>query len=121
MDVKLNDDAMRQIISKAILDSLTPERREEIIATAVANLLSEKTNPNSYNSKTKLQGAFDYAVQNIAQSVAIKELSEDGALRDKMQKLMLDAWEKMTTGDAYSALVEKVANAMSKGISGDRY
>lgn len=121
MDVKLNDDTMKTIISKAILDSLTPERREEIISAAVRNLLTERANPNSYNSKNNLQEAFDIAVREIARSVAMHELSKDGALHDKMRQLMLDAWEKMVAGDAYSKLTDNVAGALAKGITGDRY
>lgn len=33
---------------------------------------------------------------------------------------MLDAWEKLTMGDAYEKFVQNVADGMRKAIGGDR-
>ena len=62
MDVRLDDDAMKQIIQKSILESLTPERREAIIGQAVTNLLKTDTG-NSYDRRSQLQRIFDDAAK----------------------------------------------------------
>jgi hypothetical protein len=122
MDVRLDDDAMKGIIMKAVLDSLTPERRETLIGEAVKQLLEKGRDTRTYaDNRSNLQKAFDEAVYTVTAQVAREELSKEETLKTKVRTLMLDAWEKLTTGDAYEKLVQAVADGMRKAIGGDRY
>lgn len=120
MEVRLDDDAMKGIITKSIVDSLTPERREALICEAVKQLLRADSG-NTYDSRSNLQKAFDEAVYRVTSDVAREQLVSDDTLKPKVRQLLLDAWEKLAAGDAYEKLVEKVADGMRKAISGDRY
>lgn len=118
----LTDDTLNAIITKSILDTLTEEKRNALISAAIANLLSEKTAGSSYDRKTQFQAAFDGAVRTIAERVACEKLREDETVKGQLEKLFVDAWKKLTDDEnEYENLVQKVANAMGKGIAGDRY
>jgi uncharacterized membrane protein YheB (UPF0754 family) len=120
MDFKLDDQALKSVLSKSIMDILTPEKREEIIGKAVERLLATKTS-DRYDAPTTLQAAFDAAVRDVAQTVAVEMLRQDAALRDKIKAMFYAAWEKQTTGENEANLVEKISNAIEKAFSNERY
>lgn len=119
MDVRIDDSAMQLLVQKAVLDSLTPEKREALITEAIKQLLT-RTN-DRYDSRSSLQKAFDQAVFVVAGEIAREELGKDAAIRATIKKLMTDAFERMSTGEAYETLVEKVRDAMVSALSKDRY
>lgn len=119
-DIKLNDEQLRTIIAKAVLDSLTPERREALISTAVKNLL-DKPISGRYDQKSNLQTAFDDATREVARKLATEMVSSDPIIKEKIKALFVDAWTKFTNDENYSKLVEKVSHALEKGLTGDRY
>lgn len=118
--MNIDDTAMKSVVAKAILDSLTPEVKATLITNAIASVISEKVS-TSYNAPTVLQYAFNQAVRNVAEQVARDMLADDQVLKEKLKTLMLEAWEKLAGGEAYTKLIENVSSAMAKGISGDRY
>jgi hypothetical protein len=120
MDVRLDDEAMKAIITKSIMDSLTPERREALIAEAIKGLLNAETG-SGYNRRTKLQEAFDWAVQTVARDVAMSELAKDEGIKTKIREMFMAGWEKATTGEAGEKMAEKIGYAIEKAITGDRY
>lgn len=120
MDVRLDDDAMKAIITKSILDSLTPERREALIAEAIKALLGAETG-SGYNRATRLQAAFNSAVEDVAREVARGELSKDEKIKSKIREMFLAAWEARTTGDNYDNLVDKIGQAIERAITNERY
>lgn len=122
MDVKLNDDAMTQIIQKAIIDSLTPERREEMLSAAVKSILSVPVNPGSYGEKRSiLQAAFDNAVQQVAYDYVRTELSGQTEFREKVKKLFEDVAAKLFEQDPeeYDSLIQRMARAISHNMTRD--
>ncbi len=122
MDVRLDDDAMRGIITKAIVDSLTPERREALIAAAIKELLEKDSSASRYgSSKTKLQSIFDMAALDVAREVARDVMSKDEAIKEKIRQLFYEGWTKATGPEGCDKLIENIANSIHKGIVGERY
>lgn len=120
MDVRLSDDNMKDIIAKAVLDSLTPESRSELITNAIKGLLKTPTG-SGYDKKSPLQEAFDWAVRNVAEEVAKEQIKGDPEIRATINKLITDSWTKLVDDENYSKLVDRVSSAIERGLTGDRY
>src|SRR5580765_2164836 len=118
--MNIDDEAMRSVVAKAILDNITPETKEKLITNAIKSLL-EKPSGSGYNAPSTIQDSFNRAVAQVAGTVATDMLKDDAALKEKIKTLMLDAWEKLTAGDKYAGLVQKISYSMEKAITGDRY
>lgn len=119
MDVKLSDDNMKDIIAKAVLDTLTPESRENLIASAIKGLLATPT--GGYDKKTPIQSAFDSAVREVAQQIAREQIIGDAKAKATITSLIAAAWEKLVVPENYSKLVDNVASSIERGLTGDRY
>jgi hypothetical protein len=120
MDVRLDDNNMKDIIAKAVLDTLTPEARAELLSNAVKSLLSIPTG-NSYDRKSPLQSAFDSAIREVAGQIAREQIVGNTEIKAKIEQMIADAWAKLVNDENYSNMVEKVAGAIERGITGDRY
>lgn len=120
MDVTLSDDNMKDIIAKAVLDTLTPESRADLIGNAVKGLLTTPIG-NSYDKKSPLQSAFDNAVREVAQQIAREQIVGNAEIKGTITKLIADAWEKLVVPENYSKLVDNVTSAIERGLTGDRY
>lgn len=118
--LNIDDENMKALIAKAIMDTLTVDAREKLIGEAIKNLLTSKRG-NSYDSRSELQVAFDSAVVSVAQQVAFQELTKDDALKDKVRALMVDAWERMAGGEKREILVGKIAEGMERALKGRDY
>jgi hypothetical protein len=74
--MKLDDPALEPIVAKAIIDSITPEAREALIANAVKDLLNRPSG-SGYNQPTNIQALFNAAVRQAAEKIAQEHLAED--------------------------------------------
>lgn len=121
MNVNFSDDQMNTIVAKAVLDSLTPERRDELIQSAVKGLLEKDPEPRGYGDKrSAFQRAFDSAVRQVAEKVAYEQLRDNEEVKASIAKMFADAWAKLSAGDAYDGLVSKIASAMAEGLTGSK-
>ena len=120
MDVKLNDENMKDIIAKAVLDSMTPESRSEMIQSAIKSLLVTPTG-NSYNKKSPLQDAFDDAVREVARQTAREQIVGSSEIATAITAMISEAWTKLMTDENRTKLVDRLVSALEKGLTGDRY
>lgn len=120
MNVNLSDDNMKDIIAKAVLDTLTPESRNDLIQNSIKSLLTTKPS-GGYGSVSPLQSAFNEAIATVARQVASEQLKANAEVKTALEKLITDAWGKLTHDDGYSLLVEKVVAAMTSALAPDRY
>lgn len=120
-DIRIDDGQLKDIIAKSILDTLTPEKREALIGAAVKSLLTESVG-SGYGSPTKIQSAFNDAVYRVAQEIAVEHCNQPET-RAKIQKVVADATARAfgLGGEDHEALVEKIANSIRRGITGERY
>ncbi len=120
MEMKLDDEALKSVMAKAIMDTLTPESRERLISDAVQRLLTTKVSDH-YDAPSKLQNAFDQAVQITAQQIAREIVGADDTIKAKIKEMFEKAWHNATVGDNANVIIDKVAQAISKAFSNDRY
>lgn len=89
--IDVTKDELRELVQKHILDSLSPEKRDQIMKEAVAYLLNEKAGKNPY-SPTTLQELLRDAVSWAARDI-LKELVQEGTpvhaqIRDAASKAL---------------------------------
>ena len=115
------DEHLKALVSKTILDALTPEKRDELMSDAIKNLL------NSDNAYNGLEGIFSRAVHEQAYALA-KEQLERPDVKARVNELVKTATEKalaMTGGYGddkdENILIGRIADAIQKAIVGDRY
>ncbi len=114
MDLKLNDDQLQSAVAGAIIGTLTPEVKQELLTTAVKSLLEPRKDPYNYGKKlnTPLQDAFENQVSLIAQSVVREFLNKDTDLRAKIAEMYKLAVDKVLAGDSIAKqnLVDRMAD-----------
>lgn len=119
MSINLNDADLKAVIAKAIIDQLTPERREALISEAIKQLLN--ASGDRYDHRSKLQQAFDVAVQEVARKTAQDLLTGNTVMTERIRTLMVSAFERVVSGEAGEKLVDKMANAMRQALTGERW
>jgi len=119
--MQIDNDTLKVALAKAVLDTMTAEKREEIITNAVASLLNTKSS-DRYDAPSVLQHEFNTAVRDLARKIATEELESNEEVKAAVRKLITDAWIKLTGPDNYSNIVGKIADAMAAGLAGrDRF
>lgn len=118
-DLTINTDAMKTVVAKAILDSLEPQQREQMITAAIEYLITEPERKDHYGRSEKmpspLQNAFNDAVARSARSVVEDVLGEpgvqariDAAIREAVAKAIADHGDlARSIGFAMGDVIEK--------------
>jgi hypothetical protein len=121
MGLTFSDETMQRIIASAIIGELTPEARKELLTKAVEGILSEKTS-DGYNAPTRIQAAFARAVDAVAVEIATDELRKPENMT-KLRGVVVAAVEQAigATADDYDSVVGKLAAAIRKAMTGDRW
>lgn len=123
MDLRVNDDAMKSLVAKAIVDSLTPEMREKLIADAVTQTLTKPHDNGGYysNKRSPLQQAFDMAVEQEARKYATEVIANDTAFKEQLRKLFEDVARKLFESNTRDGLVDNIASTITSALTKDRY
>lgn len=119
MKLELDDPQLKVLISEAIYASLTQEKKDSLIAAALANLMSPS---ESYgNSKvTVIQREFYEAVRCIARDLVTKELETNSEIKERINGMIKDAVVMMTETNREQT-VSKMSEAIYRGLTNDRY
>ena len=118
-EIERKDDELQRLITKAIVDALTPEKREKLITDAILRLIEPQD--RSQRGRSRLEQAFDVAIDRLCFEIASEHITKTPAVKDKIEQMFLEAWRKTTDGDEGKQVVSKIANAMSRAITGERY
>lgn len=123
MNLNLNDDALQALVSKAIVDTLTPEMRVNLITSAVKDTLQKAESSNGYNSdrRSPLQRAFDNACRVEAERFAREQLEKDPVFQEQLQGLFKDVAAKLFDEQNRDELVSAMADNIRKALTKDRY
>ena len=115
IDVKIPPEELNSILSKAILDSLSQETRDNLISGALRYLMAAPRDRYGSAGETPLQEAFNLALRQLAHKVAEEVLAEQGAaakLRESFTQFIeqipdIDSdWELQTA--IFRAILERV-------------
>ncbi|MEH1893171.1 MAG: hypothetical protein V7K92_28400 [Nostoc sp.] len=117
MDIKLNEDKLKTLVTEAIFAELTtPESREELIKQAIASLLIPRTQQGTYGSRETydpLQNAVDVAVSKAAQQILIEEVKNHPQLKEGIKNVVNKVIDSFLNNDA---VIEAVAENLGQLI-----
>ena len=121
MRLELDNDAMKGLVSEAIFQSFDEQKRDALVKSALEQLLQPaKDGYGNSKGKSPLQSAFEDALAMKAREVANLAVNERPEIVEAINLMVIDALKKFTE-DGREAMVEKMADAIRKGITGDRY
>jgi hypothetical protein len=120
VNIALDADMMSKLFQQAVLESLTPVKREEIIAQAIKKLFEPDN--SSYGRKTSpLEDIFQQASQAVARQVVAAEL-EKPENKAAIQAMVVEAFQKMITDTARrEKAVERMADALTAALVDKEY
>jgi hypothetical protein len=111
-NLNLPDDQMREIVSAAILQTVTAENRDTLITEAIANLLRPKE--ARYGPKTSLlQEAFDFAVNEKARQILTEMLDTDQKIKAQVSDIIAKAAEKAFNEERKEQMIDSMARAIA--------
>lgn len=121
MEITLDSDAIQVLLQKAVLEELTPEKREQLLSNAVTHLLSGKVYTH-HGSPTNLQEIFNFAVAKKAGELIEVELVKPEVL-EKFHSIVQESVTKVLApeGEARAKIVESMVSAIRRTLTGERW
>lgn len=113
-DLRVDDEAMKALIAKSIIDNLTPEYQEKLLSNAVTYLLTK--NPDGYSRRAPIQQAFDDAVVRVSEQYARDLLANDEAFQAKIKQLFADVSEKLFLADKREELISNICSLITHAL-----
>lgn len=109
VQIQLDGDALRDATMQAISGVLSPEVKAAMIESAIIAILKPST--SSWDQgRSPIEMAFQRAVDAVAQEEANRMVAEDEQLRERLQKLLRDAADRILS-IGVEKLVERMANS----------
>lgn len=122
-NIEIDSESIRAVVAKGLLDSLTTEAREVMVASAIEYLLTEQSDGygRTKEGSSPIHNAFRIAVGEVARDV-VRDLvhSEDlkgkitAAIEQKVLSILTElSWEADIIGSAVGDAVAKVLRGES--------
>lgn len=90
-EIKLDSDAVQNIVAKALLEELSEEARNSLIQQAITYLIAVPENTNHYRTrqeKSPLQAAFEKAAVEVADGY-VRELFNRNEFKSHVDRAVL--------------------------------
>lgn len=122
MDLRVDSADVQALVTKSLVDALSPEAREKLISNAIVQALTA-TEPDfrGRRPRSPLQQAFDEAVVTCANRYASEMLSNDPQFREQLEGLFADVSRRLFDKDNREALVDAMASTIRAALTKDRY
>lgn len=120
--IQVDDATMRDVVSAAILKTMTDDSRAMLVQNAVKSLLEPPLGTGHYDAdkRSRIQRLFDEVMYGYAREEIAKALKDDDAIRGKLRELVAKGLEKlMTDTESVDAFASGLAAVFRK--AGDRY
>lgn len=121
MDLKLDGEAMQALVAKTLVDSFTPEKRDELIQNAIKAILEapKRGETNFYGKKESVfQSAFENAAGIAANRIITGHLTNDADFSAKAKALIAEATEHAfnVEGGGREKMVKAISDAIVAGL-----
>lgn len=121
MEVKVDGEQLGTLIGAAVLSQITGENRDKILKEAIQDLLVTRSGGLYSQPSSKMQQAFNNAVENYARHFVEQHLQSDNELSKSLQSVITDAVVRVfMDSESREKLVNKIANAITESF-GPRY
>lgn len=121
MDVRLDAETMKLVVSKAIMEQFTPDVCTKLVEQSILNLLEKKPESKDYygrqDGRTAIMRLFDDAVEHAARGI-VRELIE-AEYTDRIKDVVRTACEKaFTDPDRMKKVADAMGTALERTLSG---
>lgn len=120
MDLKLDPETLKDVVSAAILKSLDEGKRDALIEGAIKYLLTPQGGSGYHKAESPLQTAFNQAVHVVAIQIAKETLEKDATVSANIQALLTEAFTKVM-GENREKTVSSIADAIVTGLTKREY
>lgn len=114
MEFKLDQGAMEALVHKAIFDSMTPEKRDQLLQEAIRKLTEI---PNGYSRTSALTEAYQNGARRVAEDVVKQDLESNEKYKEMIRKLFLDVVERLFASDFREKLIDKICENVVSGLN----
>lgn len=123
MKIDLGDEQFRALTHKALFDAMSQETRDELVRSAIQTVISGEGGPKhgGYVRLSPLQEIFDKTVSKIAEEIALEMIESNPEYKEKIRSVVVEGFDAIFSGENRAKTVERVSQAVNKGIWGERY
>lgn len=121
--MKVDEEALKVLVAKSVIDGLTPEDKTALISKAVTDMLTAPSMGkdrwgNDKPGRSPLQTAFDNAVDAEANRYARRALEEDPVFQAGVKQLFTDVAAKLfdQSDSGRNDLIEAIADSIRAGL-----
>lgn len=115
IDINIGDEEIKKLVHVALMEKLTPETREKLLADAVHVLISEKARYG--DGETNLQAMFARAVNKYVSEYVDKMLAEDTEFTAQLEEISKEAFRQVFADpEQKQAIVEHVSQGIYKAL-----
>lgn len=117
MELKLNEEKIKELLSGAILKELGENQRDVLIAQSISYLLSEQKRGEGYYAEKfiPLHEAFNKAVKCVANKVVLEYVENNEEIKQKIKDLFAEGAEQLFTKHR-EKILEAMAEAFARGF-----
>ena len=115
--LNINESVLEGVIAKAVIESITPEQRDKMLAGVIDSLLAKpKQNEPGYrsygNNRSNLEVAVEQAVFSTALKIMREELENDPRVRDGVKAALDPTLNAIAMADYSGEIREAMALAV---------
>lgn len=111
-NINLPEDQMQQIVSAAILQTVTAENRDILIKDAITRLITPES--SGYGKKLSLlQIAFNNAIHAQAEKIIADTLDTDEQIKTLIKDIVTEAFDKAFNSEKRESLILSMASSIA--------
>jgi len=114
--INIPEDAVRSIVSKAIMENLPQETKDDVIRQAVTSLITPPRDTYGRPSETPLQAAFSQAVHRAVHQIATEMVEQNPQVRQRIADLLGELTAALIRQDDEWTLRTKIAEAVTTAV-----
>lgn len=117
LKVTIDPEQISEFVQAAILDAISTEARDAIVAKAVEALITPKESVHGFRkTATPLQDAFDMAVRGAAITIARERIDNDPEMQAAVLRMVSPVLAEIAKG-TYDGLPERIGEGVGAAVT----
>jgi tRNA(Ile2) C34 agmatinyltransferase TiaS len=114
MEIKLDEAAVQQAVSAAVLEQLGADGQRTLVEAALLYLMTPPKDAYRRNAQSPLQDAFNAAVGAAARKIVLELVEENEEFKEKIRTQVGEAFIKMEATNFTDYLGTALSDALRK-------
>jgi len=115
--ISVGDEALRELVQKAVFDSMGQPVRDKLVAEAIRSLFDVRR--DHYSKQSIFEEQFASAVRDLAKSEVSKLLADDADAMTKIRAAIADGIALAFSNERRDKLINTVADAVVRAFKFD--